>query len=249
MAAPRTLHTKAIVLDTTKLAEQDLIITAIAADGQMRRAVAKGARKPGGRLASRCDLFCESDLLLAQGRGPLMIVSEASLIDPHLKLREDYAKCAAASAAAELAEKSCFEDMPDPFLHAILSAALTALEAADAAHESLIVAAYGMKVLAHEGWRPELESCLACQDPHPTFFSAKAGGMLCSSCAREIAGAHEVAPAEILWLKALIGETFQGLLAEAIDAAEAARLLALSHEWCQTHLEARLRAWEFMRGL
>ena len=155
----RTLHTKAIVLDTVKLKEQDLILTMIGEDGQKRRAVAKGARKPGGRFASRCDILCEPDLLLSAGRGPLPIVSEASLVSAHAPLREDIDSLSAASAAAELAEKSSYEDMPDPFLFKILSALLSSLEGSDAPH------------------------------------------------------------------------------------------LMLAHEWGQTHLDCRLKAWEFWRGI
>ena len=150
----RTLHTKAIVLDTVKLKEQDLILTMIGEDGQKRRAVAKGARKPGGRFASRCDILCESDLLLSAGRGPLPIVSEASLVSAHAPLREDLDSLSAASAAAELAEKSSYEDMPDPFLFKILSALLSLLEGADAPHQMVLVSAYAFKMLAHEGWKP-----------------------------------------------------------------------------------------------
>ena len=65
MAGRRTYRTRAIVLDRTKLGETDLILTLLAEDGSQRRAVAKGARKPGGRLAARVELFSECDLLLA----------------------------------------------------------------------------------------------------------------------------------------------------------------------------------------
>ena len=77
MAGRRTYRTRAIVLDRTKLAEQDLILTLLSADGSQLRAVAKGARKPGGRLAARAELFCETDFLLAAGRS-LDVVSEAA---------------------------------------------------------------------------------------------------------------------------------------------------------------------------
>ncbi|MEE8680299.1 MAG: DNA repair protein RecO [Olsenella sp.] len=245
----RTLHTKAIVLDTVKLKEQDLILTMIGEDGQKRRAVAKGARKPGGRFASRCDILCESDLLLSAGRGPLPILSEASLVNAHAPLREDLDSLSAASAAAELAEKSSYEDMPDPFLFKILSALLSSLEGADAPHQMVLVSAYAFKVLAHEGWKPELESCIACGDPHPTLFSAAAGGALCASCAREVAGAHELTENDFAWMRALLAATFKELKDAPIDAATARLLLMLAHEWGQTHLDCRLKAWEFWRGL
>ena len=55
MAGSRTYRTKAIVLDKTKLKETDLILTLVGESGRQIRAVAKGARKPGSRLAARCE--------------------------------------------------------------------------------------------------------------------------------------------------------------------------------------------------
>ena len=57
MAGSRTYRTKVLVLDKTKLKETDLILTMLDERGRQVRAVAKGARKPGGRLAARCELF------------------------------------------------------------------------------------------------------------------------------------------------------------------------------------------------
>lgn len=248
MAGRRTYRTRAIVLDRTKLAEQDLILTLLSADGSQLRAVAKGARKPGGRLAARAELFCETDFLLAAGRS-LDVVSEAQTVEPHARLRGDYERVAAASAVAEAARLTCFEDAPDGFLYPICSRALRACEeAADRAHLDLVVAAYVMKVLAHGGWRPELAGCCACGDAAVTFFSAAAGGVLCSSCAREVAGAQEVSPGQLAWLRALLSCTFDELLAAQLDDETALFLLGAAHTWAATHLDARLRATEFYLG-
>lgn len=248
MAGRRTYRTRAVVLDRTKLGETDLILSLLAADGSERRAVAKGARKPGGRLAGRVELFCETDFLLAAGRS-LDVVSEASLVEPHARLRGDYERVAAASAVAEVARLTCYEDAPDGFLFPICSRALTACEqASDQAHLDLVVAAYAWKVLAHGGWRPELGGCCACGDADVTYFSAAAGGALCASCAREVAGAQELSAGEMAWLRALLGCTFDELLAAKVDAQTAALLLALAHSWAATHLDVRLRAMEFLAG-
>ena len=249
MPGRRTYRTRAIVLDRTKLAEQDLILTLLAADGSQVRAVAKGARKPGGRLAARVELFCETDFLLAAGRS-LDVVSEAQTVEPHVALRGDYERVAAASAVAEVARLTCYEDAPDGFLHPICSRALRACEeAADRAHLDLVVAAYAMKVLAHGGWRPELAGCCACGDPAVSYFSAAAGGVLCASCVREVAGARELSKPQAAWLRALLSLTFDELLAAQIDAETAIALLGTTHVWAATHLDARLRATEFYLGV
>ena len=233
------------MLDHTKLGEADLILTLLSSDGEQLRAVAKGARKPGGKLAGKVQLFCECDFLLAKGRR-LDVVGEASLLDAHAGLRGDLDRVSAASCVCEVARLCCFEDAVDPFVAAITSRALTACEqAVDRAHLDLTCAAFAFKVLAHAGWRPELDGCCACGDSSLTRFSPLAGGVLCESCARGVPGAEPVSASQLAWLRALLGSTFDELLAAAIDDELAVWLLSCAHRWCATHLDTRLRAMEF----
>ena len=117
MAGSRTYRTKVLVLDKTKLKETDLILTMLDERGRQVRAVAKGARKPGGRLAARCELFCTVDMLLAHGRS-LDVVSQAELMEAPLGATPDYETTCAASAIAEVARVCSFEDAEDPCHHA-----------------------------------------------------------------------------------------------------------------------------------
>lgn len=245
MAGRRTYRERAIVLDRTKLGETDLILTLLGSAGEQLRAVAKGARKPGGKLAGKVQLFCECDFLLARGRS-LDVVSEASLEDAHASLRGDLDRVSAASAVCEVARLCSFEDAEDPFLAAITSRALSACEeTADRAHLDVACAAFAFKVLAHGGWRPELDGCCACGDELVSRFSPTAGGVLCESCARTIEGAEPVTPSQVAWLRALLASTFDELLAAPVDEECALWLLSCAHRWCATHLDARLRAMEF----
>lgn len=242
----RSVRRRVIVLGRTRLAEQDLILTLLADTGEQVRAVAKGARKPGSRLASRAELFCEVDALIGAGRS-LGLVTEATLLDAHEGLRGELDRVAAASALAEIARLTCYEDVEDHYLYPILSRALRACEQArDQAQLDLVVAAYAFKVLSHAGWRPELASCIACGDAAVAFFSAPAGGLLCASCAKDVPGATELSTSEVAWLRALISSTFDQLLEATIAPELAALLLSLAHAWCAVHLDARLRAFEFM---
>lgn len=242
----RTYRVRACVLDRTKLGETDLILTLLSETGEQLRAVAKGARKPGGKLAGKVQLFCECDFLLAKGRN-LDVVAEAALVDAHAGLRGDLDRVSAASAVCEIARLCCYEDVEDAFLPAITRRALGACEEAEErCHLEVVVAAFAFKVLAHAGWRPELEGCCACGDEAPSRFSAAAGGVLCESCSREVAGAEPASAGRIAWLRALLGSTFDQLLAARVDEGTSAWLLHTAHVWCATHLEARLRALEFM---
>lgn len=249
MAGSRTYRTCAIVLDKTKLKETDLILTLLARDGREIRAVAKGARKPGSRLAARCELFCTVDLLLAKGRS-LDVVSQADLVGAPMGAAPTYEAMQRASVIAEVASLCCFEDATDPFVFSISAKALRVLGSlqGDCPHMDLLVAAYVFKLLSHVGYRPDLSSCVACGDPALAFFSASAGGLLCSSCASSVAGAEVVDAEAVNWLRALLPLTFDELVLQHVDTGTSNLLLALSHAWAATHLDARLRAMEFLLG-
>ena len=140
MAGSRTYRTKVVVLDKTKLKETDLILTMLDERGRQVRAVAKGARKPGGRLAARCELFCTVDMLLAHGRS-LDVVSQAELMEAPLGAAPDYETTCAASAIAEVARVCSFEDAEDPFTFAITQRALALVGSGlDTAHMEAAVA-------------------------------------------------------------------------------------------------------------
>ena len=247
MAGKGTYRTKAIVVGKTKLGEKDLILTLVAETGRQVRAVAKGARKPGSRLAARCELCCEVDLLLARGKS-LDVVSQAELVAAPLGAAPAYGLLCAGSAVAEVARLCSYEESDDPFVFAITRAVLAQLPGADAAHQDLLLAAYVFKLLSHLGYRPDLSGCVLCADGAPAYFSAQAGGLVCSSCASSVAGCTFVDDGEVAWLRALIGLRFSDLAAAGVDPEVAERLLSLSHAWAATHLESRLRALEFMLG-
>ncbi len=249
MGRTRTYRARAIVVGHTKLGEQDLILTLVSSTGEQLRAVAKGGRKPGGRLAGRCDLFCVCDFLLARGKS-LDIVTEASLVTSYPAIRGDLGRVAAASCLCEVAAVSTFEDMEDPFVFAILDRALRSCEVATSrAALDCVVGSFVFKLLSHGGWMPQLDTCVACDDEQVSRFSSRAGGVLCSSCASGVEGAEAISGVELSWLRAYLTHTYDQLDAEPPDARTATHLLALAHSWAVTCTDARLRALEFLLTL
>ena len=80
-------------------------------------------------------------------------------------------------------------------------------------------------------------------------ISYSAAKVWCSSCAKDVEGALELSSTEVSWLRALISLTFDQLLEFEISPETAALLLSLAHSWCAVHLDARLRAFEFMMSV
>lgn len=249
MAGGKTYRVDAIVLDKVKLKETDLILTLLASDGRQLQAVAKGARKPGGRLAARCELFCTVDLLVARGRS-LDIISQAELTEAPLGPTPDYARLMAASAIAEVAKRCSFQDAEDRYVFPITQRALECVGSPgiDEPHLDLLTSAFVFKILSHIGYRPDFSACVSCDDPSLSYFSPMAGGLLCASCAASVPGAEPVDAAMVNWLRSLIALRFDELAEVEVDRSTAAALLSLAHLWAATHLDCRLRALEFALG-
>lgn len=252
MTAGRTYRERVLVLDKTKLRETDLIYTLLARDGRQIRAVGKGARKPGSRLAARCEVGCTVDMLIARGRS-LDVVAEATLVCAPFGAAPELDVLSAGTAIVDVARACCFEDAEDPFVFPITERALAVLGgsdgALDGAHLDLVVAAYVFKLLAHLGYYPDFSACVLCGDADVSYFSATAGGLVCASCASTVAGAEEVDATLVGWFRALMSLRFDDLAGANIDAPTAALLLAFSHAWAATHLDVRLRALEFLLGV
>lgn len=255
MARARTYSVVATVIGRVKLGEADLILTLLSSDGSLVRAVAKGARKPSGKLAGRTQLFSEGSYLVAKGR-TLDVVCEASLTDARAKIAYDPDASEAAAAICSVARLVSFEESPDPYLYGLFVRSLKALTQAQEregeGRQALlfeVVAAYTFKALSHEGWRPETANCIECGDEQVTRFSVAAGGALCEACARDVAGAQLTDPALLGWIEALVSLTFDDLLAQPANLETAYLLLEQAHLWAATHLDARLKAFEFLRGV
>lgn len=256
MARARTYPVVATVIGRVKLGEADLILTLLSSDGSLVRAVAKGARKPTGKLAGRTQLFSEGKYLIAKGR-TLDVVCEASLTDARAKIAYDPDASEAAAAICSVTRLVSFEESPDPYLYGLFARSLLALAQVqelegEGERQALlfeVVAAYTFKALSHEGWRPETSNCIECGDEQVTRFSVAAGGALCESCARDVAGAQLADPALLGWIEALVSFTFDDLLAQPASLDTACLLLEQAHLWAATHLDARLKAFEFLRGV
>lgn len=250
MANP-TYSCRAIVLRKTRLKESDLIVTLLSETGAQLRAVAKGARKPTSQFASRLELFCEADLLCAEGRN-LDVVKEARLVRGREGLRASVEHSIAAAPAAELLERITQADLDEPRLFRASSVAFDALEAAPRALAPAIAGAHLLKVLAFAGLRPSLDACIVCGMPLDVAltdvtvrFSFREGGLVCSDHARTV----ETVPmpiATVAWSQAFLASTFSELLRRPVPLDASFAVLRLVQGLIREHVGVRLKSLEFL---
>jgi DNA repair protein RecO (recombination protein O) len=229
-----------VVLRTWRLGEADRIIVFATRRRGKVRAVAKGVRKTKSKFGARLEPTSHVALQLYEGR-ELDIVTQVETIDHFRAVRDDLHRLTRAVSMLEVVDQVAQEREPSPRLYEMLVGALRALAERDG---PLVAPAFFFKLLALEGYRPVVESCVECGDgpesapPVPLVaFDAHSGGTLCSSCRRGVA----VSPEAVDLLQRILGGRLGSALGEAASPAthEVDRLATSTVEH---HLERRLRS-------
>lgn len=222
-----------VVLRTYKLGEADRIVVIMTAEHGKVRAVAKGVRKTKSRFGGRLEPLCHVSLLLYEGR-ELDIVSQAESIDSRATLLNDLDSLTQGIALLEAADQMSLDREPAPHLYRMLVGALRTLESRPS---PLVVPAFFWKVLANEGVRPQLDTCVSCDsEENLVAFDLGEGGILCRNCRRGSAISSEA----LRIMRMILG----GGLSAALDEPAGPAVSEVAHHATaalEHHLERRLR--------
>jgi DNA repair protein RecO (recombination protein O) len=85
----KTVRTRAIVLRRTNYSEADRVVQFLTPEGR-RSVMAKGVRREKSKLAGGIELFAISDVVIAEGKGELGILTSARLVQFYRHILEDY---------------------------------------------------------------------------------------------------------------------------------------------------------------
>ena len=224
-----------IVLRTYKLGEADRIVVICTRDHGKVRAVAKGVRKTRSRFGGRLEPTSHVQLQLHRGRSELDVVTQVESVDQFREVREDLARLGKAMAMLEAIDRVGIDREPDGALYRMLLGGLRALDAGDS---PLVVPAFYLKLLVHDGVGPEVGACALCgADRDLVAFDYGSGGVLCRSCRR----GSPLSPDALELMRMVLGGNLSAALALPLSPATS-EVEHLATATMEHHLERRLRA-------
>jgi DNA repair protein RecO (recombination protein O) len=228
-----------VVLRTWKLGEADRIVVLCTRGRGKVRAVAKGVRKTKSKFGSRLEPTSHVALQLYEGR-ELDVVTQVETIDNLSPLRDDLDRLTRATALLEAVDTMAQERHADARMYTMLVGALRTLAARD---HPLVVPAFFLKLLAHEGFRPRVDACAVCDDDAGPFvaFDVEEGGLLCNEHRRGTAITPEAVEVLRLVLGGRLGEALNLPADRTTMEVESLATRALEH-----HLERRLRSVQLL---
>lgn len=175
---------EAIILRHLNFGEADRIVTFLTADRGRLKGFARGARKSRRRFGAALEPFARVRLQWIAGRGEMVSLREAELIDLRGGLRTDLEAFALAGYGCELIEELLGEAQGHPGAFSLLEAYLAHLAAGGTAPEARLL--FELRLLLEAGYIPHLLHCSECAVtlalPEAAFDPAR-GGSLCPGCA------------------------------------------------------------------
>ena len=236
----KTLKTEAVVLRSIRYGEADRILHLYSTARGRIGAIAKGARRPKSRFGGRLEPFFRLDLILHEGRGELLTVTNVSTVDGYPRLRSSGPALAAGARACDAMLRLLDSAEPNPPAYNLICHYLALLDDPAQPHGTGLetALAFRLKLALAAGFVPELASCARCGEAENlSGFSGAAGGIVCASCE---AGSFKLSEkAHRFMVKALAKP-----LAEAPDAGEAElrQVERAVGETLEHHAHVRLRA-------
>ena len=237
------LVTKGIVLRATATKEADYILNILTDSLGRIAVVARGARRKGSRIAAGSELLAFSELVL--------YLDEASTISLFDGIRQDIELLSLASYFAEMTECVTAEDEPVPEILSLLLNSLYALDTLQKP-QSIVKAAFELKLLALSGYEPLLDGCAVCgtHNPKEPVFDAQQGVLLCKECADH--GGSGLLPLDAGSFAAMRHVLFsepKRMLSFSLSGETEKRFAAACEVFAQVQLDRRFKTLDFYRSM
>jgi DNA repair protein RecO (recombination protein O) len=222
--------TQAIVLSRFDLGEADRVLTLLTPHDGKLKAIAKGVRKPSSRIGGSVEPFAELQLVLVHGR-TFDVITQASVVEAWLRLRDRLESAATAWYLGELAERAVEERGAAYPVYALLRRAYQLLD--DGMAPGRVARWYEFGLADALGMRPETDRCVECDRPLEETerfrWVPALGGVLCAT--------HPGPPAETSSLSLAALKLLRAYRRLDIEALAALRLPAA----VETEVEDALR--------
>jgi DNA repair protein RecO (recombination protein O) len=238
--AGKTLKTEAVVLRSIRYGEADRILHLYSTTRGRIGAIAKGARKPKSRFGGRLEPFFRLDMVLHEGRGELLTVTNVATLDGYPRLRASGVSLNAGARACDAVLRLLDSTEPNLPAYNLLCRYLAMLDDSGLERAAGLETAlsFRLKLALAAGFSPELASCTRCGEAeHLSGFSGAAGGVVCAGCE---AGSFPLSEEAHRFMVAAIGSP----LAEAPSAGERAlrQVERAVGETLEHHAHVQLRA-------
>ena len=256
-----TIQTKALVLKTCNMNDNDKLVTLFCLGYGRMTAIAKGVRSHKHKDFSSLQQFCYSDIILTSKQGGLYTVSSSQVVNNFFDLRNDVLKVSFASYYMDVLADIA-QDIADDeeYLKFILNT-LYLTEKADNSNQAelelmlkKLKAVFEIKTACVMGVMPQINHCIACgKDKKLDCFSVYDGGVVCSDCVGRYSGGERL-PVQInnhvlKVIDFIIASSYRSVFSFSITPELMDMVLNVSEGYLMSQLDTFYKSLSFLHKL
>jgi len=234
----------AFILKSIKTMEADRVITLYTRQMGKVRVMAHGVEKPTSRKRGAVQPFSFSRLLLRRGRD-LDSVAQGEGMELFPILRQSLGGLAKASYLTELVDALTPDEDPNSGVFQLL---LDTFRLLGSGFDSVAVRAFEIKMVSLLGYRPCLDSCVACGTPEimeRVYFVPAQGGIVCAGCRLGLGQAVEISRGALENLKTLMRWETGRIHQLKITPPAGSEMKKVMRKFIEYHLERGMKSLKF----
>lgn len=236
-----------IILYATLLGEYDKRLVMLTKERGKITVFANGARKPNSILRAASQSFVMGTFTLYPGRDAYTL-HRAQVQEYFTDISYDMEKMCYASYFCEFMSYYTREgDFCVDNLN-LLYFTLKALVAGQLSN-SLIRYIYEIRLMDIEGQGIHSYRCVKCNKEELAYFNAKAGGLLCETCAHELQITRRVSPTLVYTLQYILSTPVNRLFGFSLKDEAMQELIYVGDRFRQMYVDKEFKSLEILSGL
>lgn len=242
--------TRGIILREVRYKEADRMLTVLTQDMGKISVKARGALRKGSKTAAATQFLVFSELTMFEHKG-YWSVNEGSTIEEFKGLRSDISALSLASYFAECTEAMSDEDEPNPMLLQLVLNCLYALSNGMYS-QTLIKAAFELRLMAISGYEPDLNFCCNCGTAQPVQprFSPRNGVICCEDCNNaQIQADCRLSENALEAMRYVINAPARKFLSFSLDRPELDRMAKVAESYLLAQTERKFSTLDYWRQI
>ncbi|MEC7640713.1 MAG: DNA repair protein RecO [Nitrospinota bacterium] len=244
-------NTKAIVLRSIKLAENDKLVTFLTEDFGKIKCAAKGARSIKSKFGAALESMSFIQLIyFGKENQSIYRLNHCDILESFQSIRDDFEKVYTAVYFNELVDALSAEgDRTAKLFHFLLETFYTLK---DQAELETLCPLFEMRIMALSGYMPQLDHCVLCKTvPAGKWvdFSYKKSGVACINCCSQTKPNIRIRAGTLNYLKKLLSIDVRQTQRLKIPKSLEREIESLTHKMVSQYVVRELKSYPFIRKM
>lgn len=227
--------------------ETSWLVTLFTRDAGKIKGISKGVRKIKSKLLSAFEPLTYLNVVFYERvKSNLHLISDASVLDHHDKIRKSFSSLTYASYFAELIDELVDEHDPQPAVFELLTSVIHELEKPGPAYD-VLARAFEYKLLELVGLSPAFENCQKCgtAELQKIYFSVAHGGIYCEKCHAQ-SGGFLISKGTLAAVDSLLHIEMKDISDLEFNPQISQELHQITRRFIERRIEKRLKSLQFM---